>query len=305
MLLLPAHRRDRSPASSAAAEAAPEELSAHRQRHARPADAVHAPRAPRPARRHGHALLRRRRRGRTAGPGPVPGAGRPARRHGPARCPTRRCTRPRRRGSTRPRSRHTMFLDPSTARWPSTIVEQLQASDAPMRAAQLRVLGGAMARVPVDATAFAHRQQPDHGQRGRLLRGPRRPRPAPGLGRRLGGRPAARATTAPMSTSSATRGRARSARPTRARPGTAWSRSSAATTPTTCSGATRTSRRGSIQAPPRSPISRAPSPSSPAPTLEARQPWVVLRRMPRAPGSPARPRSAAWSRSRSAWPTPA
>lgn len=28
----------------------------------------------------------------------------------------------------------------------------------PMRVAQLRVLGGVMARVPVDATAFAHRQ---------------------------------------------------------------------------------------------------------------------------------------------------
>ncbi len=31
-------------------------------------------------------------------------------------------------------------------------------SDAAVRVAQLRVLGGAMARVPVEATAFAHRQ---------------------------------------------------------------------------------------------------------------------------------------------------
>jgi hypothetical protein len=38
-----------------------------------------------------------------------------------------------------------------------TILDHLQASDAPMRVAQLRVLGGAMARVPVEATAFAHR----------------------------------------------------------------------------------------------------------------------------------------------------
>jgi hypothetical protein len=38
-----------------------------------------------------------------------------------------------------------------------TIVEHLQASDASLRVAQLRVLGGAMARVPADATAFAHR----------------------------------------------------------------------------------------------------------------------------------------------------
>jgi hypothetical protein len=38
-----------------------------------------------------------------------------------------------------------------------TIMEQLQASDAPVRVVQLRALGGAMARVPVEATAFAHR----------------------------------------------------------------------------------------------------------------------------------------------------
>jgi FAD/FMN-containing dehydrogenase len=40
-----------------------------------------------------------------------------------------------------------------------TIVQTLQASDAPVRVAQLRVLGGAMARVPVEATAYAHRKQ--------------------------------------------------------------------------------------------------------------------------------------------------
>lgn len=38
-----------------------------------------------------------------------------------------------------------------------TILRYLTASDATMRVAQLRVLGGAMARVPVEATAFAHR----------------------------------------------------------------------------------------------------------------------------------------------------
>jgi FAD/FMN-containing dehydrogenase len=37
------------------------------------------------------------------------------------------------------------------------IVERLEASDASLRAVQLRVLGGAMARVAPDATAFAHR----------------------------------------------------------------------------------------------------------------------------------------------------
>jgi len=51
----------------------------------------------------------------------------------------------------------TMFLhhvDLATAR---TIIRFLESSDASLRAAQLRVLGGAMARVSVAATAFAHR----------------------------------------------------------------------------------------------------------------------------------------------------
>ena len=39
----------------------------------------------------------------------------------------------------------------------ATILDFLEKSDAPLRAAQLRVLGGAMARVPSDATAYAHR----------------------------------------------------------------------------------------------------------------------------------------------------
>jgi FAD/FMN-containing dehydrogenase len=37
------------------------------------------------------------------------------------------------------------------------LLEQLESSDAMMRAAQLRVLGGAVAEVPADATAYAHR----------------------------------------------------------------------------------------------------------------------------------------------------
>ena len=53
---------------------------------------------------------------------------------------------------------HTMFVDQIDRAVAETIVEYLQDSDAAMRVAQLRVLGGAMARVPVDATAFAHRQ---------------------------------------------------------------------------------------------------------------------------------------------------
>jgi FAD/FMN-containing dehydrogenase len=52
---------------------------------------------------------------------------------------------------------HTMFVDAIDQRTAETILEHLRASDAPMRVAQLRVLGGAMARVPAQATAFAHR----------------------------------------------------------------------------------------------------------------------------------------------------
>jgi FAD/FMN-containing dehydrogenase len=53
---------------------------------------------------------------------------------------------------------HTMFVDQVDRQVAETIVEHLQASDASVRVAQLRVLGGAMARVPAEATAFAHRR---------------------------------------------------------------------------------------------------------------------------------------------------
>jgi FAD/FMN-containing dehydrogenase len=52
---------------------------------------------------------------------------------------------------------HTMFIDTVDQGVAETIMKHLEASDASMRVAQLRVLGGAMARVPADATAFAHR----------------------------------------------------------------------------------------------------------------------------------------------------
>jgi len=51
----------------------------------------------------------------------------------------------------------TMFVERIDLAAAQTIVDHLEASDAAMRVAQLRVLGGAMARVPADATAFAHR----------------------------------------------------------------------------------------------------------------------------------------------------
>ena len=51
----------------------------------------------------------------------------------------------------------TMFVDRIDDAVAASIMEHLERSDASMRVAQLRVLGGAMARVPDDATAFAHR----------------------------------------------------------------------------------------------------------------------------------------------------
>lgn len=51
----------------------------------------------------------------------------------------------------------TMFVDEIGRDQAGTVVDWLKGSDAAMRVAQLRVLGGAVARVPADATAYAHR----------------------------------------------------------------------------------------------------------------------------------------------------
>lgn len=51
----------------------------------------------------------------------------------------------------------TMFLNRVDIPTAELILETLESSDAAFKVAQLRVLGGAMARVPVEATAFAHR----------------------------------------------------------------------------------------------------------------------------------------------------
>ena len=53
---------------------------------------------------------------------------------------------------------HTMFVDTIGRAEAGTILETLATSTAMMGVAQLRVLGGAVARVPADATAFAHRK---------------------------------------------------------------------------------------------------------------------------------------------------
>jgi UDP-N-acetylenolpyruvoylglucosamine reductase len=66
----------------------------------------------------------------------------------------------------------TFFLDHFTRGAADIILEYLQRSDAPMRVTQLRVLGGAMARVPADATAFAHRTAPIMGVAAAFFTGP-------------------------------------------------------------------------------------------------------------------------------------
>jgi FAD/FMN-containing dehydrogenase len=54
----------------------------------------------------------------------------------------------------------TMFVDSIDENVAGSILDYLATSSAMMRVAQLRVLGGAMSRVPGDATAFAHRNSP-------------------------------------------------------------------------------------------------------------------------------------------------
>ena len=54
---------------------------------------------------------------------------------------------------------HTMFVDSIGVPEAETILEHVQTSTAMMGVAQLRVLGGAVARVPNDATAYAHRDR--------------------------------------------------------------------------------------------------------------------------------------------------
>ena len=52
----------------------------------------------------------------------------------------------------------TMFARSVGSRQAQAILERIGASSATMAACEIRVLGGAMARVPADATAFAHRR---------------------------------------------------------------------------------------------------------------------------------------------------
>ena len=54
----------------------------------------------------------------------------------------------------------TLFVNSIDMPTAETIFDYLSKSDAAMRVAQIRVLGGTMAQVPADATAYAHRLQP-------------------------------------------------------------------------------------------------------------------------------------------------
>jgi FAD/FMN-containing dehydrogenase len=53
----------------------------------------------------------------------------------------------------------TGFSDAVTADDVSTSLDEIESSDAVLRAVQVRALGGAMARIPNDATPFAHRER--------------------------------------------------------------------------------------------------------------------------------------------------
>ena len=145
-----------------------------------------------------------------------------------------------------PASHRSLFLDALDDDAIDTILDFTGEPSSPMAMTQIRILGGQMARVDADATAFAHREAPvmvalitpfedpaelpvheawTHG----LLRGAaaRLDRGLQQLPRGRGRRPDPRGVS-------------------RRRPTSGWPRSSAATTRRTCSTSTRTSARRAI-----------------------------------------------------------
>ncbi|HET7009879.1 MAG TPA: BBE domain-containing protein, partial [Anaerolineales bacterium] len=69
----------------------------------------------------------------------------------------------------------TLFADAIDLPTAETIVEHLMASDASLRVAQLRVLGGAVSRVAAEATAYAHRSRRVMVNLAAFYEGPDRP----------------------------------------------------------------------------------------------------------------------------------
>jgi FAD/FMN-containing dehydrogenase len=57
------------------------------------------------------------------------------------------------------RATRSMFIDHFTDHAESTVFDRVQSGPSVMSAVEIRVLGGAMARVPADATAFSHRRR--------------------------------------------------------------------------------------------------------------------------------------------------
>ena len=157
MLLLPA-TVDTIAGFMAEAEAAPRGALVDRERDAGAADAVRPRGGPRQARHHGAHDVRRR----------DPEAGQRA--LAPFRAlaePVADLLRPMPYPEVYPpeeeeyhpvATARTMFVDTIGRPEAETILEHLGTSTAMMGVAQLRTLGGAMARVPADATAFAHRR---------------------------------------------------------------------------------------------------------------------------------------------------
>jgi FAD/FMN-containing dehydrogenase len=66
----------------------------------------------------------------------------------------------------------TLFMDGVDQPVAEAVVAHLGRSDSPMRAFQLRVLGGAVSQVPADATAYAHRGRRILANVAALYRGP-------------------------------------------------------------------------------------------------------------------------------------
>jgi FAD/FMN-containing dehydrogenase len=128
----------------------------------------------------------------------------------------------------------TMFVDTIDEDVAHVILDRLERSTAPMPVAQLRVLGGALARVPAEATAFAHRKSRIMINVAAAYANPAKP-VSTSPGSRTSPTPCAKANLASTSTSWESRTKAAFAPRIRVRPGNVSPRSNAGTTPRTSS----------------------------------------------------------------------